>query len=105
MIELPKDAPGKVACGRSGLPLLARCTCGHEHLIAWRLLKTHDEDETPLYGRRFKCKACGRGNQATLFALETETELTAIRLEQERLAPPKSAAELLGHVTAQGSRG
>lgn len=99
MIELPKDAPGKAACGRSGLPLLARCACGHECTVPWLKLRTHDADETPLYGRRFKCQACGRRNQVTLFALETQAELTAIRMERARFALPKGPAELLGHAT------
>jgi hypothetical protein len=45
--------------GRSGLPLLAFCSNGHRRMIPFRLLKTGDDDRTPLYGRPFKCKACG----------------------------------------------
>ena len=59
MIAIPRDAPGSVACGRSGLPLLAICPIGHNRLIPYRLLKTSETDRTPLYGRPFKCKACG----------------------------------------------
>jgi hypothetical protein len=33
MIEIPRDAPGSVACGRSGLPLLATCSNGHRRLV------------------------------------------------------------------------
>ncbi len=57
MIEIPQDAPGSVACGRSGLPLLATCPNGHRRMIPFRLLKTGDDDRTPVYGRPFRCKA------------------------------------------------
>jgi hypothetical protein len=59
MIEIPRDAPGSVACGRSGLPLLAVCPCGRRRLVPFRLLKTGPNDRTPVYGRPFKCRACG----------------------------------------------
>jgi hypothetical protein len=40
MIEIPRDAPGSIACGRSGLPLLAVCPAGHRRTVPFRLLKT-----------------------------------------------------------------
>jgi hypothetical protein len=54
MIAIPRDAPGSVACGRSGLPILAICPIGHNRLLPFRLLKTSETDRTPLYGRPFK---------------------------------------------------
>ena len=51
MIAIPRDAPGSVACGRSGLPLLAICSSGHRRTVPFRLLKTSEDDRTPLYGR------------------------------------------------------
>lgn len=78
MIEIPKDAPGSAACGRSGLPLLAICNCGRRRTVPFRLLKTGDEDPTPLYGRPFKCKECG-SREVTLFAIESQAELDAVR--------------------------
>jgi hypothetical protein len=46
--------------------------------VPWRHLKTHDDDETPLYGRPFKCFVCS-SREVTLFAIETQAELDAIR--------------------------
>ena len=88
MIGIPRDAPGSVACGRSGLPLLAICPIGHNRLVAFRLLKTSETDRTPLYGRPFKCKVCG-SREVTLFAIESQSELDAI---QQAMAGPKRAA-------------
>ncbi len=88
MIELPSDALGKAACGRSGLPLLAVCPCGARRTVPFLRLKTHDDDATPLYGRPFKCRLCGR-SAVTLFAFETLAELAAIQAERARSdAPP-----------------
>jgi hypothetical protein len=53
MITIPRDAPASVACGRSGLPLLAICLTGHRRLVPFRLLKVSDGDRTPLYARPF----------------------------------------------------
>lgn len=78
MFKLPRDAPGSDACGRSGMPLLAICPNGHRRLIPFRLLKTHDNDRTPLYGRPFKCKACG-SPEVTLFAIESQAEMYGVR--------------------------
>jgi hypothetical protein len=78
MIELPRDAPGSVACGRSGLPLLAVCPCGRRRLVPFRLLKTSEIDRTPIYARPFKCKACG-SREVTLFAIESQAELDEIQ--------------------------
>jgi hypothetical protein len=89
MIAIPRDAPGSVACGRSGLPLLAICPIGHNRLVPFRLLKTSETDRTPLYGRPFKCKACG-SREVTLFAIESQAELDAI---QQAMAGPKPPAE------------
>jgi hypothetical protein len=89
MKAIPRDAPGSVACGRSGLPLLAICPIGHNRLIPFRLLKTSETDRTPLYGRPFKCKDCG-SREVTLFAVESQAELDAI---QQAMAGPKQPAQ------------
>jgi hypothetical protein len=89
MIGTPRDAPGSVACGRSGLPLLAICPIGHNRLVAFRLLKTSESDRTPLYGRPFKCKACG-SREVTLFAVESQAELDDI---QQTMAGPRQPAQ------------
>jgi hypothetical protein len=89
MIAIPHDAPGSVACGRSGLPLLATCSNGHRRMIPFRLLKTRADDRTPLYGRPFKCKVCG-SREVTLFAIESQAELDAI---QRAMAGPKQPAQ------------
>ena len=89
MIAIPRDAPGSVACGRSGLPLLAICPIGHNRLIPFRLLKTSESDRTPLYGRPFKCKACG-SREVTLFSIDSQAELIAI---QQAMAGPKQPAQ------------
>lgn len=78
MIELPRDAPGSAACGRSGLPLQAICANGHVRLIPFRFLKTKEDDTTPLYGRPFKCPVCGSA-EVRLFALESRADLVAVR--------------------------
>lgn len=74
MIELPRDAPGSAACGRSGLPLLAVCPAGHRRTIPFRRLQTGPGDATPIYGRPFECRECGSA-EVTLFALEMQAEL------------------------------
>jgi hypothetical protein len=89
MIAIPRDALGAVACGRSGLPLLAVCSSGHRRTIPFRLLKTSDTDRTPLYGRPFKCKACG-GREVMLFSIDSQAELDAV---QRSLAGPKQPAQ------------
>ena len=78
MIEIPQDAPGSTACGRSGLPLLAICSNGHRRTIPFRLLTTGNDDRTPLYDRPFKCKACG-SREVTLFAFEATPNSTRSR--------------------------
>ena len=78
MRQLPLDAPGSVACGRSGLPLLATCANGHRRAVPFRLLKTHDNDRTPLYGRPFLCREC-RSRDVTLFAIESQAEFEVVR--------------------------
>jgi hypothetical protein len=75
MIEIPQDAPGSVACG---LPLLAICPAGHRRTIPFRLLKTGPDDRTPLYGRPFKCRACG-SREVTLFDMGSQAELDAVQ--------------------------
>ena len=82
MIELPKDAPGSAASGRSGRPMLGLCQNGKRRLIPFRLLKTGDDDRTPLYGRPFKCRECA---EVTLFAIESQAELDKVR---QTLPPP-----------------
>ena len=85
----PRDAPGSDACSRSGLPLLAICPNRHRRLIPFRLLRTNKDDRTPLYDRPFKCKECG-SPKVTLFAIESQGELTAI---QRGLSPSKGSAD------------
>jgi hypothetical protein len=85
MIEIPRDAPGSVACGRSGLPLLAVCPCGRRRTVPFRLLMTSETDHTPIYGRPFRCKACGR-QEVTLFDIESQAELDTI---QRAIAEPR----------------
>jgi hypothetical protein len=89
MIDIPRDAPGSIACGRSGLPLLAICPNGHRRTVPFRLLKTSDADRTPLYGRPFRCRICGSA-EVTLFALEGQSELKAI---QREVAGPRQPAQ------------
>jgi hypothetical protein len=89
MIEVPHDAPGSVACGRSGLPLLAVCPNGHRRTVPFRLLKTGLDDRTPIYGRPFKCRTCG-SREVTLFAIESQAELADI---QVAVAEPQKPAE------------
>ena len=88
MLELPRDAPASIACGRSGRPLFAICANKHRRLVPFRLLRTSEDDRSPLYGRRFLCRACG-GRDVTLFAIESQAELDAIR--QEVAEPPGPA--------------
>jgi hypothetical protein len=102
MIEIPRDAPGSVACGRSGLPLLATCSNGHRRLVPFRLLKTGPGDRTPLYGRPFKCKACG-SREVMLFAIESQAELYEV---QGALAgPPQPARAPTTHPRPDPDRG
>ena len=94
MIDIPRDAPGSVACGRSGLPLLAICPSGHRRTVPFRLLKTSKSDQTPPYGRPFKCKACS-SPEVTLFAIESQAELEEV---QRALAgPPRPAVAPTTH--------
>lgn len=87
MIQLPLDAPGSAACGRSGLPLVAICPAGHRRTVPFRRLRTGPGDETPLYSRSFCCKTCGSPN-VTLFALETPEELDGFRATLPRASAP-----------------
>jgi hypothetical protein len=89
MIEIARDVPGAVACGRSGLPLLAVCPCGRRRTVPYRLLQTSETDRTLLYGRPFKCKACG-SRDVTLFSIDGHAELEAI---QQALAGPRQPAQ------------
>jgi hypothetical protein len=89
MIEIPRDAPGAVAYDRSGLPLLATCSNGHRRMIPFRLLKTRNDDRTPIYARPFKCRACG-SREVTLSAIESQAELDAV---QQTMAVPKQHAQ------------
>jgi hypothetical protein len=102
MIEIPRDAPGSVACGRSGLPLLAVCPGGHRRLVPFRLLKTGDGDRTPVYGRPFKCKACGRV-EVTLFAIESQAELDEV--QRATAGPPQPARAPTTHSRSDPDRG
>jgi hypothetical protein len=102
MIEIPRDAPGSVACGRSGLPLLAVCPNGHRRAVPFRLLKTGPDDRAPLYGRLFRCRACG-SPEVTLFVIESQAELADI---QRSLAePPKPAQAPTTHRPPDPNRG
>jgi hypothetical protein len=89
MIEIPRDAPASVACGRSGLPLLPLCPAGHRRTVPFHRLRTSESDRTPVYGRPFKCKACG-SREVSLFSIESQAELDAV---QQSLAGPKQPAE------------
>jgi hypothetical protein len=51
-------------------------------------LKTGPDDRTLVYGRPFKCKACG-SREVTLFAIESQAELDA--LHNAMAEPPKPA--------------
>ena len=101
MIAIPRDVAGSAACGRSGLPLLAICPIGHNRLIPYRRLKTSESDRTPLYGRPFRCKACGSG-EVTLFAIESQAELAAI---QQAMAPKPRAEAPTSHPRPDPNRG
>jgi hypothetical protein len=90
MIGIPRDAPGSIACGRSGLPLLAICPIGHNRLVPFRLLKTSETDRTPLYGRPFKCRACGN-REVTLFAIESPAELANVQQAMAGQPQPATA--------------
>jgi hypothetical protein len=102
MIGIPRDAPGSVACGRSGLPLLAICPIGHNRLIPFRLLRTPETDRTPIYGRPFKCKACG-SPEVTLFAIESQAELDTV--QRSLAGPPQPAQAPTTHSRPDPDRG
>jgi hypothetical protein len=68
---------------------MAICPIGHRRTVPFRMLNTSDTDRTPLYGRPFKCKACG-SLEVTLFAIESQSELDEA---QRALAGPKRPAE------------
>ena len=89
MIEIIRSAPASIACGRSGLPLLAICPDGHRRTIPFRLLRTSEADRTPLCGRTLRCRACG-SREVTLFAIESQAELACL---QAALAGPPQPAE------------
>ena len=78
MIRIARDAPGSIACGRSGLPILAVCPSGHRRTVPFRLLKTSEDDRMPLYGRPFKCRVCA-SREVVLFVLESQAELDRVR--------------------------
>lgn len=78
MFQIDRNAPGSIACGRSGLPLLAVCSSGHRRTVPFLRLKTSEEDRTPLYGRPFKCLMCD-SSEVTLFAIESQAELDDVR--------------------------
>ena len=78
MRQIPVDAPASIACGRSGLPLLACCGNGHRRTVPFRLLRTHDDDSSRLYARPFLCKSCG-SRDVTLFTIDSQAELDALR--------------------------
>jgi len=90
MRHLTIDAPGSAACGRSGLPLVALCGNDHRRLVPFRLLKTGNDDRSSLYGRPFVCKECGN-RKVTLFAIESQIELDALRRTQRQVDRPAVA--------------
>lgn len=57
---------------------MAVCPGGHRRSVPWHSLRTDNDDATPLYGRPFKCFVCG-SRDVTLFAIETQAELDAVR--------------------------
>ena len=58
-------------------------------MVPFRLLKMSEGDQTPLYGRPFKCKACG-SPEVALFTIESQGELSEI---QRGLAGPPQPAQ------------
>jgi hypothetical protein len=63
------------------------------------LLKTGPDDRTPLYGRPFKCKACG-SREVVLYAIDDQAELDAIqRAWQDRGIPPRRRRRLIPTMT------
>jgi hypothetical protein len=58
-------------------------------ILGLQLLKTGPDDRTPLYGRPFKCKACG-SREVVLYAIDDQAELDAI---QRALAGPRHPAK------------
>lgn len=90
MHQIPRDAPASIACGRSGLPLLAECATGHRRTVPFRLLKTYDDDRSPLYGRPFLCRTC-RSREVTLFTIDSQAELDAVRRTMPRVDGPAAA--------------
>jgi hypothetical protein len=51
-------------------------------------VRTSESDQTPLYGRPFKCRACG-SPEVTLYDIESQAELDA--LHSAMAEPPKPA--------------
>jgi hypothetical protein len=88
MIEIAPQ--GSIACGRSGLPLLTVCPEGHRRSVPFRLLKASDDDNTPIYGRPFKCRACG-SPEVTLFAIDSQAELDDLYSAIAELSAPEKA--------------
>lgn len=86
MLKLPKNALGEAACGYSGRPLLAVCSCGQRRSIAFRKLKTDFGDKTPIYGRPFQCKAC-QSSDVTLFVFDDPAEF--YRMWDDLRGPPE----------------
>ena len=75
----------------------AACPCwrsaraGTAERFPFRLLKTSDDDRTPIYGRPFKCKAC-RSRDVTLFAIDDHDELEAIQRANAGPRQPRHGA-------------
>ena len=88
-LPLHSDLRDCARCWRSGLPLLAVCPCGHRRTVPFRLLKTSETDCTELYGRPFRCRACGSGEVA-LFDIGSQAELDEV---QRSLAVPRQPAK------------
>lgn len=90
MIELSKEAPGEAACGYSGRPLLAVCSCGQRRTVPFRKLRTDFGDRTPIYDRPFRCKDC-QSTEVTLFAFDDPAEF--YRMWDELRGPPEPLRE------------
>ena len=64
------------------------CPNGHRRTVPFRLLKTSESDRTPLYGRPFKCRACG-SSEVTLLAIDSQAELEEV--QRDLAGPPQPA--------------
>ena len=82
--------------------MLAICPNGHRRTVPFRLLKTSEDDRSPLYGRPFKCKACG-SREVTLFAIEGQAELDKVL--PSLAGPPQPAQAPTTHARPDPDQG